>query len=358
MNNFVGDVCFKLAINYNRQLIVKMQISVLLLNPKSLSSVFIIFALLHTTASLAATIDPASLYQNHCSVCHGDQGNGKSHAKQGLIPPPRDFTSSKSAMELSQQRIRHSIRNGIPGTAMVAWKSKLSNQQITALANYIRDTFLRVTTVKRVTAGARIYADFCSVCHGDTGKGAVWATAGLRPPPIDFTDIKKHPMLTRPRMLKSVAFGRAETAMTAWKNRLTDIQIEQVVDYVITTFMPSSALQQKKTSVNSTRADMTLALPNNLIGNYQRGAALYSANCTACHGNNGDGRGPRAYFINPKPRNFLHPASRANFNRPTLYLAIQKGKLRTEMPAWQTVLKPQQLADVSEYVFKQFIRQH
>ncbi len=334
-----------------------MQIPVLLLNSKSLSFAFILFALLHSTTGVAATIDAASLYQNYCSVCHGEQGNGKSHAKQGLIPPPRDFTSSKSAMELSQQRIIHSISNGIPGTAMIAWKSKLSSQKINALANYIRDTFLRTTSVKKATAGARIYADFCSVCHGDTGKGAVWATAGLRPPPVNFTDIKKHSLLTRPRMLKSVAFGRAETAMTAWKNRLTDSQIEQVVDYVITTFMPSSTQQQKKTSVNSTRADMTLALPNNLTGNYQRGAVLYLANCTACHGHDGDGRGPRAYFINPKPRNFLHPASRADFNRPALYRAIQKGKLRTEMPAWQTVFKPQQLADVSEYVFKKFIQQ-
>ena len=40
----------------------------------------------------------------------------------------------------------------------------------------------------------------------------------------------------------------------------------------------------------------------------------------------------------PDPRNF-----------------IGKGKLGTEMPAWEKVLEPQQIADLSEYVFTAFI---
>ncbi len=309
----------------------------------------------------AADINPAKLYQHYCSVCHGDRGDGNSHAKQGLIPPPRDFTSPKSAIELNQNRMIHAIKEGVPGTAMVAWKSNLSESQISALANYIQQNFLRSATVASATQGSQIYADYCSVCHGDTGKGAVWATAGLRPKPVDFTDTNNQAKLSRNRMIKSVAYGRAETAMTAWKGRLSDTQIAIVVDYVIKTFMTNkNKLSQNNISslatVKNTKADMTLALPNNLKGNVKRGAALYQLNCSACHGSNGDGRGPRAYFINPKPRNFLHTASRASFNRPILYQAIKKGKLRTEMPAWQTVFNEQQIADVSEYVFKQFIQ--
>ena len=74
-----------------------------------------------------------------------------------------------------------------------------------------------------------------------------------------------------------------------------------------------------------------------------------------CHGKDGDGRGPRAYFINPKPRNFLHAGSRAELNRPELYEHIGEGVRGTEMPAWDKVLTPQQIADVAEYVFRQFI---
>lgn len=326
----------------------------------------IIFCFLYffSPMSLAETIDASALYHDFCSVCHGDKGDGKSHAKQGLHPPPRNFTSPQSAVELSRERIIHAIREGIPGTAMSAWKTRLSDQQITALAQLIHSRFLLPATVITATEGSQIYADYCSVCHGDSGKGAVWATSGLSPRPIDFTQKKSQELLTRERMIRSVSYGRPETAMTGWKERLSDRKIEVVVDYVIATFMPNSKIARTSHDDNTavasatpenTRANMSLPLPISLQGDIDRGAALYLSNCATCHGETGDGRGPRAYFINPKPRNFLHTSSQASFNRPTLYQAIRKGKLRTEMPAWDRVFNQQQLADVSEYVFKKFI---
>jgi mono/diheme cytochrome c family protein len=79
------------------------------------------------------------------------------------------------------------------------------------------------------------------------------------------------------------------------------------------------------------------------------------ANCAACHGARGDGAGPRAYFINPRPRNFVEEASRARFDRPALYAAVSDGRVGTEMPAWSKVATAQQRADVSEYVFQTFV---
>lgn len=315
--------------------------------------------------TMAETIDASALYQDFCSVCHGDKGDGKSHAKQGMNPPPRNFTSPQSAVELSRERITHAISEGIPGTAMSAWKTRLSEQQISALSELIHSRFLLPATVATATEGSQIYADYCSVCHGDSGKGAVWATTGLSPRPVDFTHIKSQEYLTRERMVRSVSYGRPETAMTGWKDRLSDRKIEVVVDYVINTFMPNSniarSIQDSDSTVASatpenTRADMSLPLPKSLQGDSDRGATFYLSNCATCHGESGDGRGPRAYFINPKPRNFLHTSSQASLNRLNLYQAISRGKLRTEMPAWDRVFSEQQLADVSEYVFNKFIK--
>ena len=310
----------------------------------------------------AAEIDAAGLYHDYCSVCHGDKGDGQSHAMVGLIPPPRDFTSPQSSVELNHGRIMAAISEGVPGTAMTAWKSKLSMSQIEAISTYIQQKFMRPATVETAAEGARIYADFCSVCHGDTGKGAIWATSGLNPPPIDFTADESQAKLDRARMIKSVAYGRAETAMTGWRHRLSDEQIEIVVDFVINSFMTKTQLEMAPmpgpaATTENTRADMSLPMPSGLQGDLARGTALYMGNCSACHGVIGDGRGPRAYFINPKPRNFLHTSSRATFNRPALYQAVAKGKLRSEMPAWESVLTPQQMADVGEFVFQQFITQ-
>jgi mono/diheme cytochrome c family protein len=317
-----------------------------------------------TVSSFASVIDANALYQSYCSVCHGDKGDGQSHAMQGLVPPPRDFTSPQSALELNNLRIESAIRTGISGTAMTGWKTRLSEQQIAALSELIETKFLQSTNVETAPEGSRIYADYCSVCHGDSGQGAVWATSGLSPPPVDFTNQAIQTILSRERMIRSVSYGRAETAMTGWKSRLADKQIETVVDYVINSFMSGSDMSNPALKAvtkmvaatpENTRADMNLELHASLKGDLTRGTTLYMANCSTCHGVEGDGRGPRAYFINPKPRNFLHTASRASYNRPTLFTAIGKGKLRSEMPAWEKVFNDQQIADVSEFIFKSFI---
>jgi mono/diheme cytochrome c family protein len=322
----------------------------------------------------AQGIDAESLYADYCSVCHGDKGDGESHAKQGMIPPPRDFTSPASSVELTRPRIINAIRNGVPGSAMSSWKSRLNDAQMEALADLLQSRFMQPGAAASATAGSKIYAAYCSVCHGDNGQGALWATAGLSPKPANFTSPKFQSMMTRDHMIQSVSYGRPETAMTGWKKRLTDNQIETVVDYVIGAFMPQ--IRDKKLSEKSahkhsdehthqhTHADpntelsayMNQQLANGLQGNAKRGKALYIYNCSTCHGEQGDGRGPRAYFINPKPRNFLHAASRASLNRPTLQRVIGKGKLRTEMPAWEKVFDAQQIADVGEFVFITFIQ--
>jgi mono/diheme cytochrome c family protein len=101
---------------------------------------------------------------------------------------------------------------------------------------------------------------------------------------------------------------------------------------------------------------MSLPMPNGLRGDARKGGAFYNANCATCHGVKGDGKGPRAYFIHPAPRNFADAGSRTMLNRPLLYAATSMGKLGTEMPAWSKVLTEQEIADVAEYVFAKFIR--
>ena len=338
---------------------------------KTILTLFIYLSLLAPLAA-AQDIDAKALYDAYCSVCHGDDGDGNSHARQGMQPPPRDFTSQASAVELVRPRIVHAIREGVPGTAMSAWKSRLDERQIEALADLIQNRFIQADARPSESEGGQIYAAYCSVCHGDSGKGALWATAGLSPKPADFTTPEFQSMMTRDHMIQSVTYGRPETAMTGWQTRLSEQQIGAVVDYVIAAFMPDYEQQPAKEVMVHKHADghdhvhadpdtdlavyLGKPLTDGLRGNVERGAALYRDNCTACHGEEGDGRGPRAYFINPKPRNFLHAASRAALNRPTLQRVISKGKLRTEMPAWEKVLDAQQIADLSEYVFTSFIR--
>lgn len=218
---------------------------------------------------------------------------------------------------------------------------------------------------------AALYHNYCSVCHGDKGDGKSRATGSLSTLPRDFTSADSKRELSRERIVAAITHGRPGTAMTSWRTQLSDGDIASVADYVYSRFVQGAAVTATAPAISGTRAhggreadaastpvqvDMTTGLPNGLKGDSRRGGVFYLANCATCHGARGDGAGPRAYFINPKPRNFIEPASRARLNRLALYAAVSEGKLGTEMPAWNKVATKQQMADVAEYVFQSFIQ--
>jgi mono/diheme cytochrome c family protein len=309
---------------------------------------------------------PAALYHNYCSVCHGDRGDGQSRASNSMRPPPRDFTTPQSVQELTRDRMIASVKGGVPGTAMVSWKTQLNDAQIAQVVDYVRDTFMRASVANDASRGRRIYARTCSVCHGELGSGSMWASANLRPPPRDFSSEQTRMTLTREAMLVAVAAGRPGTAMAGYSSKLSQDDMNAVVDFIRGSFMRVDATAgisgtharglPAAAAAAAVKADMKLPLPLGLRGDTAAGRAFYDANCATCHGVKGDGAGPRAYFINPKPRVFTSAESRAMLNLPAIYAGVSAGKRGTEMPAWDKVLTPQEMANVSAYVFRSFIQ--
>jgi cytochrome c oxidase cbb3-type subunit I/II len=71
------------------------------------------------------------------------------------------------------------------------------------------------------------------------------------------------------------------------------------------------------------------------------GKAVYERRCVGCHGVKGDGNGPAATFLNPRPRNFTLGAfkfrSTPSGSLPTdgdLYRTLTRGVRWTAMPTW------------------------
>lgn len=215
---------------------------------------------------------------------------------------------------------------------------------------------------KKHQLGQKIYNKNCSACHGDNGNTAVWARGGLNPPPRDFTSAAAKEDLSRERMLTSVTHGRPGTAMMPFASRLSRDEIEAVVDFVRAQFMMSGGapLAPRPASVPpqsiAKAVDISLAFPNALVGNKEKGREFFLNNCYVCHGKTGEGNGPRAHFNQPRPRNLTSGDTRASFNRPRLFESIKNGKPGTVMPAWGKVLSDQQIADVAEFVFTEFIQ--
>lgn len=213
---------------------------------------------------------------------------------------------------------------------------------------------------------ADIYAESCSVCHGDDGRGAVWGRQSFAVPPRNFRTNESRQELTRERMLASVAAGRPGTPMPGFATQLSNDEIAAVVDYIRDTFMRAgvdgfghgehlpgnTAYGPIGSAVDAMHAPLSEAYS----GDPSRGALLYAENCVPCHGANGEGDGPRAYFIFPKPRNFHAAETRRYLSRRNLYNGIKFGVVGKEMPAWGKVLADDEIADVAEYVYRQFIQ--
>ena len=307
-------------------------------------------------APAAQAVDGAAVYSQYCLVCHGEKGDGDTRVRRGLNSPPRNFTTARAHRELSRERMINSVTHGRPGTAMMAFDERLSEDEIAAAVDYIRTTFMTGEGSKsppdKMVRGEHLYVRNCAVCHGDRGSGAVWTQSSLNPPPRNFTAALRDE-LTRERMITSVTYGRPGTAMMSFRKRLSPEEIETVVDYIRASFLGKAAPAPQAEQI--VQADMSLPFPEGLHGDAEKGKRFFENNCFTCHGKKGDGNGPRSKFINPKPRDFLTPKSRSRFNRPTLFVAVRDGVRGSVMPSWGKVLSDQQIADVAEYVFEAFV---
>jgi mono/diheme cytochrome c family protein/Tol biopolymer transport system component len=78
------------------------------------------------------------LYQANCVVCHGATGKGDGPTAAGLNPRPADFTQHMVPGKHTDGQVFLWIKDGFPGTAMPAWGSRLSDEQIWQLVSYVR----------------------------------------------------------------------------------------------------------------------------------------------------------------------------------------------------------------------------
>jgi mono/diheme cytochrome c family protein len=83
-----------------------------------------------------------ALFESTCWVCHGKDGRGDGPAAANLNPKPIDFTTDKDfAVDTDGIILWHTFENGVPGTAMPAFKGFLTEDDVWNIINYER-TFL------------------------------------------------------------------------------------------------------------------------------------------------------------------------------------------------------------------------
>ncbi|MBC7733191.1 MAG: cbb3-type cytochrome c oxidase subunit II, partial [Bacteriovorax sp.] len=156
--------------------------------------------------------------------------------------------------------------------------------------------------------GNLLFAQNCVGCHGTLGDGAGPAAGGLLPRP---TNLRASRYSTQ-SVASALWNGIAGSSMPAWRE-FSATDLASLVTHVQTLHAQPGA--------TGSPDDLPLLA---------RGATVYAVNCVSCHGANGDGNGPAAKALLPRPADLTHKQPDARL----VAQVLNKGVPGTSMPAW------------------------
>ncbi|MEW5989226.1 MAG: c-type cytochrome, partial [Chloroflexota bacterium] len=273
----------------------------------------------------AAVTAGHDLYGENCAACHGDNGQGAAgpalNAKELLT-----MTSDDALFSLT--------RTGVPGTIMPAWGQTFggpfTDAQIAQLVAFMRSWEPAApeappsATAADPARGAAIFAQTCSICHGENGQGGSVAPA--------LNDPERLSKLNDAWYRSTIANGRPAKGMPTWGTVLSPGQISDVValiaawregDTVLANislarflshtlfairqfdrpdaeyFLNAALTQADRSQAEVIQEVITLVQENRLfeaeaslitlLPPVEMGLALYESNCAPCHGSDGSG---------------------------------------------------------------------
>ncbi len=232
-----------------------------------------------------------ALYAQHCSACHGENGNGEGLAARFLFPKPRDFTAGKFRLVSTDNRIPSDgdleavLRRGMPGSTMPPW-DHLKDEEITALIGQVREKY----------------------------------QAGLRE-------------LYTLTLMEDEDLSAEEIKEAEWQ-----AEIESFV--------------KKRTTPGTPTEVPELGAPDEAA--IARGKAIYKKQgCFQCHGETGRGDGTQKMVNDEghamRPRDFTQGIFKGGHDVASIYRRIAFGMPGTPMPSSGANLKPEQMVDLVHY---------
>ena len=296
--------------------------------------------------SVAGQADGRAIYNFRCYFCHGYSGTAQTLAAEMLSPMPRDFTAT-AVNELSRDEMVAVVRDGKPGTAMKPFASLLSDDEIRAVVEFVRDEFMiRAAPNTRYHTRANGWADHERFSQAfPFVKGEILLSADeTRLTPDQRTGrtlyltscISCHDMAKRPKVPPS------------WE--------AEAVSFPRTGFATGDFLEPPDAVSGATtfaRHDIPPIMLEASEGE-RAGEALFQKNCAFCHAADGTGKNWIGTFMIPHPRDLTSPAAMSGMTRDRLRRVIRDGLPGTSMPAWGSVLSELQIDHVVAYVAKMF----
>ncbi len=174
-----------------------------------------------------------ALYAEHCTVCHGVNGEGSD------LGVPLNTPEVRATEEAELARI---IREGVPGTMMASWDRALTFEEIEALVAFLRNwetiqeaglvltppapIHVDLSNPEEVLAlGERIFNTTCAACHGENGTG------GMGPAINSQQFLGRH---SDEQIRDAILYGgrRPNSSMPAFGDRLTSVEVEALVRFI------------------------------------------------------------------------------------------------------------------------------
>jgi len=201
------------------------------------------------------------LFETYCILCHGEKLDGRGQVSAMLDPLPRDL-SRHQFIASYEERFKESIKNGVVGTAMAAWKDVLGEEEINKLIGYITEQskadakkFVRydvalpkpgdperrdyrgrnmALTTGDAERGKAAFQKFCASCHGKLANGKGPNAYGLEHPlPRNLINRQflNQPAVTDERLYRSILLGVPGTPMPS-HDHLTDQTILDAIAFI------------------------------------------------------------------------------------------------------------------------------
>ena len=79
----------------------------------------------------------ARVYAAHCSQCHGERGAGDGFSAASLAVAPANFQRQQPSLDYALR----AIASGVEGTPMAPWTSRINEQELLAVAHYVRSFY-------------------------------------------------------------------------------------------------------------------------------------------------------------------------------------------------------------------------
>lgn len=298
--------------------------------------------------SLCTAVEPdgRAIYNFRCYFCHGYSGDAQTLAAQMLDPVPRDFTALAPGA-VSRAHMIDAVANGRPGTAMKPFASLLSDHEIAAVVDFVRDEFMqrkapnmRYHSLPNGWSDHERFAIAFPFVRGEVALSA------------DQRELTAAQRAGRELYLSSCIschdIARRGDTAPVWQS--------EAVSYPRTGFATGDFLDPPDAVTGATTFashDIVPAVAG-LSPSARHGESLFQANCAFCHAADGTGKNWIGTFMQPHPRDLTNTVFMRGMTRERLRSAIADGLPGTSMPAWAGVLSTEDIHGIVEYISAAF----